>query len=64
MTLEDHSLRQAIDLLAMHDIGRLPVVSSAQPGRVVAMLTRGDVLRAYGHRVRESTTPTRAIQLG
>lgn len=55
----DQSLREAIDLLALHDIGRLPVVGRDAPRRVIAMLTRGDVLRAYGERKRHAMLPTR-----
>ena len=34
-----------------HDIGRLPVVTRAEPGKVVGMLTRSDVLGAHRNRL-------------
>ncbi len=58
IAFNDQSLREAIDLLALHAIGRLPVVTRQMPRRVVAMLTRGDVLRAYGERKRHAQSPT------
>ena len=40
----DLSLREAVDHMVNHDVGRLPVVDRQNPGRVVGILTRSDVL--------------------
>ncbi|HEX3355466.1 MAG TPA: chloride channel protein [Tepidisphaeraceae bacterium] len=51
---DDLTLRDAADHMVNHDIGRLPVVTRAEPGKVIGMITRSDVLGA--HRVRLSAT--------
>jgi CBS domain-containing protein len=48
---DDSTLRDAADHLVNHDIGRLPVVKRGEPGRVVAMLTRSDILGAHRKRL-------------
>ncbi|HZR45551.1 MAG TPA: chloride channel protein, partial [Candidatus Manganitrophaceae bacterium] len=47
---EDHTLREAADLMVGEDIGRLPVVTRSHPSKVVAMLTRSDLLLAHRKR--------------
>jgi CBS-domain-containing membrane protein len=47
------AVRQAADHLVNHDIGRLPVVRRDQPGRVVGIVTRSDILSAFRHRATE-----------
>ncbi|MCU1488849.1 MAG: chloride channel [Acidimicrobiaceae bacterium] len=42
------SLYDAVTLMTKHHIGRLPVVSDGRPNELVGMLTRSDVLKAYG----------------
>jgi signal-transduction protein with cAMP-binding, CBS, and nucleotidyltransferase domain len=37
-------------------VGRLPVVEAADPGNVIGILTRSDLLRAHGTRLDEVTT--------
>jgi CBS domain-containing protein len=44
---DDCTVRRAADHMTNHSIGRLPVVSRAQPGAVVGIVTRSDVLMAY-----------------
>ena len=46
------SLRDAADLMVSHDVGRLAVVDS---GKLVGIITRGDVLSAHRQRLHEST---------
>lgn len=46
-TYDDCTVRQATDHLVNHDIGRLPVVSRQQPGHVIGMITRSDILSIY-----------------
>lgn len=43
---EDDTLRDAVDIMSENGIGRLPVVVRSSPGKVVAMLTRSDVISA------------------
>ena len=44
IVFEDSSLRDAIDHMVREGVGRLPVVSRANPGRVVGIVTRGDLV--------------------
>jgi CBS domain-containing protein len=46
------SAREAVHLMAREGVGRLPVVSSSRPRRVIGILTRRDILNAY-HRDEE-----------
>lgn len=59
---EDCTLREAIDHMVNHDIGRLPVVRRASPVGVIGILTRSDVLRAHRLRLREEGHAHRSIQ--
>jgi CIC family chloride channel protein len=43
----DQSTKIAMDLMYQHQIGRIPVVSGDDPKRLVGMITRTDVIRAY-----------------
>lgn len=43
----DQSLHEAMLLMASNDIGRVPVVSREDPKRVVGLVGRSDVIRAY-----------------
>ncbi|BAS25898.1 chloride channel protein [Limnochorda pilosa] len=58
----DDDLHAILDVLERRDVGRLPVVSRADGGRVLGVITRSDVLRAYnralvGHRREEPSVP-------
>jgi CBS domain-containing protein len=53
----DHSLREAADHMVREGVGRLPVVDSE--GRLIGILTRSDLLRAHGARLR-ADRPRRA----
>ncbi len=57
---EDSSLRDAADQMVREAVGRLPVVSRAQPRKVVGILTRSDLLAAHAHRLaaQEPERPT------
>jgi CIC family chloride channel protein len=59
----DESLRDAADEMVRHGIGRLPVVTRAAPRRAVGMLTRSDLLRAHGQRLRELHHTEPVLQL-
>ncbi len=43
----DQNLHEAMVLLASRDVGRVPVVTRDDPQRVVGMVRRSDVIRAY-----------------
>lgn len=51
---EDHSLREAADHMVAADVGRLIVFGAGQSTRMVGILTRGDLLKAHGQRLREA----------
>ncbi len=51
---EDSTLRHAADHMITLDIGRLPVTRRGAPGKVVGIVTRGDLIRAQWRRVQES----------
>ena len=50
----DESLSQAVHRMGAHDVRQLPVVTRANPRRVVGMLSRADVIRAYSQAVRQT----------
>jgi H+/Cl- antiporter ClcA len=59
---EQSSLREAADLMLHHDVGRLPVVSRAEPRKVVGFLTRSDLIRAHRERHRLASAPERTLR--
>ena len=56
---EDHTLREAADHMVEADVGRLVVV--ARDGRMVGIVTRGDLLKAHARRLREAHEPSRHL---
>ena len=50
---EDSTLREAVDLMAEEGIGRLSAVTRTNPRKVVAILTRSDILSAQRKRLEE-----------
>jgi H+/Cl- antiporter ClcA/CBS domain-containing protein len=60
---DDCTMRQAADHMVHHAIGRLPVVARGEPGRVIGIVTRSDVLSVYQRRVQESRPETPTIRL-
>ena len=50
----DNTLRDAADHMVNHDIGRLPVIDRATR-KVIAMVTRSDLLGAHRRRIREES---------
>jgi CIC family chloride channel protein len=48
---DDTTVRQAVEHMANHDIGRLPVVTRTAPPRLVGMLTRSDVVNSFRRHV-------------
>ncbi|GMV83295.1 MAG: chloride channel protein [Planctomycetota bacterium] len=53
----DCLVRQAVDHLLNHGVGRLPVVSRENPARLLGIVTRSDVLAAYRHAGRAAQAP-------
>lgn len=51
----DEPVRDALDLMLRHEIGRLPVVDPMDPGRLRGYLGRSGIMRAHGIRRREET---------
>lgn len=59
---DDLTLRAAADHMVNHDVGRLPVMSRRQPGKLVGVITRSDILKAHRRRLNESTrAPSQAV---
>ncbi|TAM59598.1 MAG: CBS domain-containing protein [Rhodanobacter sp.] len=56
---ESHSLREAADHMVESAVGRLVVVSADDSGRMIGIITRGDLLAAHAQRLREARHSTR-----
>jgi H+/Cl- antiporter ClcA len=54
VAFDNSSLREAADLMVTEGVGRLPVVTRADPGKVIGILTRSDLLSAHARRLDES----------
>lgn len=50
---DNSTARDAANQMVVHSIGRLPVVKQNSSQRVVGMISRSDLLRAYRHRIQE-----------
>ena len=48
---EDASLRDAVDLMAQEHIGRIPILSSSSPQKLLGIVTRSDIVEAHSHRL-------------
>src|SRR2546427_3219216 len=59
----DNSLREAADLMVSEGIGRLPVVTRADPRTVIGIITRSDLLSAHRRRLDEAHQVQRGINL-
>lgn len=60
---EDNTLREAADLMVEEGVGRLPVVARPNPRRVVAMISRSDILSAHRRRIEEAYRANQSIRL-
>ncbi|MGH8110495.1 MAG: chloride channel protein [Rhodanobacteraceae bacterium] len=63
VVFEDHTLRDASDLMVAENIGRLIVVERTNPAHMVGMLTRSDVLAANAKRIHEMRDVSREIRI-
>lgn len=61
---DDETLRVAVDLMAVHDIGRLLVVQREKPDRIVGIITRNDVLKGYSSLLRKDKRVRRILSFG
>jgi len=64
VAFEDSTLREAADHMVREGVGRLPVVSRDDPGRVIGMLTRSDLLSAHKRRLEEIDLAETHFDLG
>lgn len=49
----DDTLQEALRRITDHDVGRLPVVSARDPGRLTGIISRSDLLRAHERQRRQ-----------
>ncbi|HEU0195673.1 MAG TPA: chloride channel protein [Nevskiaceae bacterium] len=59
----DATLRQASDLMAERSVGRVMVMDEAHPGKLLGILTRGDVIGANARRIHEMRDLGRHLHL-
>ena len=55
VVFDDSSLREAADHMVLEGVGRLPVVSRADPKRVIGIITRSDLLAAHAPRLKANS---------
>ncbi len=60
---DDTTVRQAVDHMVRHDIGRLPVMSHDKPPKLVGMLTRSDILSVYRRGLDDSAQEAPTIKV-
>ncbi len=53
LVYEDSTLREAMDHMLNHDVGRLPVIARQAPHALVGIITRSDILAAHRRRLDE-----------
>jgi len=60
---DDSSAREATDHMIIEAVGRLPVVTRKEPAKVIAILTRSDVIRAHRRRIEEEKDRMRHLHI-
>lgn len=60
---EDNSLRLASDHMVREGVGRLPVVTRENPGKMVGIISRSDILGMHDKRLRETYQKMRNIRI-
>jgi predicted transcriptional regulator len=60
---DDSSAREAADHMVHERVGRLPVVSRANPRRVIGIVSRSDLLEAHERRLHARHRVERTIDL-
>ena len=63
VVFEDHTLRDAVDMMTAENVGRLIVVSRDDPAKLAGIITRSDVLSANARRLHEMSHISRRIRL-
>jgi CIC family chloride channel protein len=63
VVFEDSTLREAADHMVREHVGRLPVVARDNPGKVIGIITRSDLLAAHARRLEETHHKKRSIRL-
>jgi hypothetical protein len=56
-------LREAADLMTREGVGRLPLVTHAEPRRVIGIPTRSDLLAAHVRRLDENLLAEKPVGL-
>lgn len=59
---EDDTLRDAMNVMAENEIGRLPVVMHTNPRKVIAILSRSDIVSAYKRHLDEANRSQKCIR--
>jgi H+/Cl- antiporter ClcA/CBS domain-containing protein len=59
----EESCRTAAERMAQFDVGRLPVVSAAEPAKLLGIVTRSDLLKPRERHVRDEQKRERLIRL-
>ncbi|HET7632011.1 MAG TPA: chloride channel protein [Gemmatimonadaceae bacterium] len=60
---DDNTLRDAADQIVRENVGRVPVVTRAEPRRVIGIITRSDLLGAHKRRMRMADDALRSIRI-
>jgi chloride channel protein, CIC family len=60
---DDCTVRQAADHLARHSIGRLPVMTHDRPPKLVGIVTRSDIISAFGRGLAEGVREPPTLKL-
>jgi CIC family chloride channel protein len=63
VAFDNSSLREAADLMVKEGVGRLPVVTHAEPGKVIGILTRSDLVSAHARRIDEDVQRAAPLKL-
>ncbi len=63
LAFEDNTISEAADLMAEHRLTRLPVVSRKNPEKIIAVLSRSDILRARKEKIEERRRFQKSINL-
>ncbi len=53
LAFEDNSISEAADLMAEHEVARLPIVTRKNPNKIAAVLSRSDILKARKKKIEE-----------
>ena len=64
VAFEDNTLRQAADHMVREGVGRLAIITRAEPHRVVGILSRSDLLTAHSERLDAADELQPRVDLG